>query len=72
MSTIQNIKKCADNLDAWNQDKFGSLARVLKLTHQQIIQIRNNQDQNDNTNELRARERELNELLLRNFLEAKI
>ena len=64
VSTIQNIKKCADNLEAWNHDKFGSLARDIKLIHQQIIQIRNNQAQNGDTSELRAKERELNELLL--------
>lgn len=63
LSTISNIKQCTINLSTWNQSKFGSLARDIKETHQQVTHLHDIQDQLDDIRELRGLERKLNDLL---------
>ncbi|KAK1397876.1 hypothetical protein POM88_007739 [Heracleum sosnowskyi] len=55
--------ECSISLAAWNQSKFGSLAREIKETHQQVIFLHNIQDQIDTNSELKVKEHKLNELL---------
>lgn len=65
LSTINNIKQCADNLQVWHQSKFGSLAKDIKVTHQRIEHLHNIQDQLEDINEIKFMENNLNDLLLK-------
>lgn len=65
MSTINNIEQCSKQLILWNQAKFGSLAKEIKNTHRQLAQLHDGRQRLDTTEELKATEMKLNELLLK-------
>lgn len=65
LSTINNINQCANNLHTWHQSKFDSLAKDIKVTHQQIVHLHNIQDMIDNIDEIKIMEHKLNGLLLK-------
>lgn len=63
LSMINNIEQCTTSLKSWHQSRFGSLAKDIKETHQQIIHLHDVQDKLDNIGDLRAMEHKLNDLL---------
>ena len=65
VSTIKNIQNCSKHLSSWHKDKFGSLARDIKETHQELSNLQNIQDQDGLIDQIQTKEKKLNDLLLK-------
>lgn len=61
LAIINNIQQCSTNLSTWNQAKFGSIAREIKVTHQQIMHLQSIQEQPGMFEQLKRMEQKLNE-----------
>lgn len=62
MATINNIQLCSTNLSSWSQAKFGSMAKEIKVLHQQMIHLHTVQVPGM-VDELKKKEQKLNELI---------